>query len=314
MREKQSKRNLKGLLMAVSVVLVAAISIGATLAYLTAQTAEKQNTFKASSPDLTGQTLEPSMITREKFFMPGETFNKDPMVQNTTLTENAYVGARVRFFINVDKDSNNGTELNVIPGNDSNKRKYVEVDYTTAQKYITLHTNVQKYQVGTASSDTGFNTTSWTDVTTDTRAKTGADQLASYFIYKKALGNKVTSSVGAIYDPDTSGHNGNDVTDPLFTSVTFSKYINLPEEIPASGDDVNKIVQNVANGTAPAIGIKDVDTLTQANQYNYIFKNFDLKIIVDSYGYKTSDAAGTALSGDTAIGAIETGLANYDQP
>lgn len=124
MNEKKNKSARKVLLVGISAVLVAAISVGSTLAYLSAITTSKDNTFTASG-DIKGRLLEPSWSTEVSSdaaqYVPGKTYAKDPTVDNETPDAAVYVGAKLIFQIDV--GDGNGLQT---------------VDYDTFSHFVTL--------------------------------------------------------------------------------------------------------------------------------------------------------------------------------
>lgn len=88
----------KGLLAASALVLVAVISVGATLAYLTASTREVVNTFTAGE-GIDIEIQEPS-YKGDKTYTPGTTFDKDPEVKNTSTGDSpVYIVASLEYQI-----------------------------------------------------------------------------------------------------------------------------------------------------------------------------------------------------------------------
>lgn len=208
MKEKKNKGARKVLLMMISVVLVAAISVSATLAYLTAQTDEKVNSFTPSG-GITGEVLEPSFNNSSDYtYNPGNEIAKDPLIQNTTTDASIYVGAKLDFYIKVTGDT------------------YTQVSYDKFAKYVAI-----KY-----GSTTGFNTTNWTDVTSQVKNN---DNGSKYFVYKTAIGKADTTN-------PTSANNyaGADSTQPIFTSVTPSANIRI-ETLPAYTGDTRSYTTTI---------------------------------------------------------------------
>lgn len=158
------KNNLrKGILVASSLILAAAISVGATLAYLTAKTNTKTNVFTAGG-GITIVLDEPSYkTTTDDVRMPGDEFAKDPLVKNTTTDSPVYTVMSLEYLID-DK----------------------QVDYDT----FTKSTNEKHVTIKTGDDDTGFNTgfnKAWTKLT-------DSNDNLDYFIYgKKDKPEKVTA-------------------------------------------------------------------------------------------------------------------------
>lgn len=107
MKEKKNKGARKVLLMCTAAVLVAAISVGVTLAYLTAQTATKTNEFRtlgAIDAELqeTNYDGDPTGNTAYSF-TPGQTVPKNPTIDNNSPNDKEiYVGAKVTFYVYFD--------------------------------------------------------------------------------------------------------------------------------------------------------------------------------------------------------------------
>lgn len=134
MSENKSKSLRKLLLVCVASVLVAALSIGATAAYLTASTTPKENKFSASG-DVKGKIMEPKFTASKTHYCePGITEAKDPLVQNTTVGQTIYVGARLKFEICV------------------NGNTYTQVDLDTFEQYVTVGWNTVDSLTGSSKS------------------------------------------------------------------------------------------------------------------------------------------------------------------
>lgn len=191
MKEKKNKGARKVLLMAISVALVAAVSVSATLAYLTAVTGEKDNVFKASG-NISGKVIEPN-YDQEKAnnYLPGVPVPKNPMIDNDSPSDyEMYVGARLDFYIDL--------------GNDGS---YEQVTYADFIKFVDI--------TGLTSFVSGYD--HWVDVTSSITDNTAGSK---YYFYAKVLA-KNDGDNGA--NKDT----GDDTTPELFTSVTVKKELKL---------------------------------------------------------------------------------------
>lgn len=260
MKEKKSKGLRKVLYMAIATVLVIAISVSATLAFLTDSTVERDNVFKGASNDIQGSIKEPSFNSSKKYYYsPGKETPKDPMVQNDSLDDEIYTGVKVTFFI---KAADSGS--------------YVQVPYDVFDDYVTV-----KYG-GSNGFNTGTGATQWTDITgwTNHATKAGYDDNAKYFVYNSKLTK--TDGTDAV---QTEAINGTDTSKALFSSVKMSEYIHIPENV-----NNNKKVINALRGTDTAtdkIYIDDAGAkLDSTHQYEQDFEQCDIKICIEGYGVK----------------------------
>lgn len=138
-RAKQRKmRNRRIVLTALLVVLVAALSIGGTVAWLTATTPTVTNTFTTSDINI---TLAETTGTDYKM-IPGHTINKDPKVTVTAGSEPCYLFVKVEKSTNFDsfmtyEIADGWTQLGSASG-----VYYREVDNTTsAQEFYVIKDN-----------------------------------------------------------------------------------------------------------------------------------------------------------------------------
>ncbi len=266
MKQTTSKGLRKVLYMAIAMVLVIAVSVSVTLAYLTDSTAERDNVFKGQSNEIQGSIREPSFNAESThYYSPGGTTPKDPMVQNDSIDDAIFTGVKLTFFI---KATDSGS--------------YVQVPYDVFDDYVTVKYNTTA----------GFNTTNWADKTNDW--KVDSNDMAKYFAYNTALAKTDGTNATATY----SG-NGADTTAPLFTSVTMSPYIHIPETV-----DNSKKVANTSDGIAAAGA-----NLNANDQYTQDFESCDFKIRVVGWGVKAAaagDAFSTASTDD--VNNIKTGL------
>ena len=247
--------------MAIATVLVIAVSVSATLAFLTDSTVERDNVFKGASNDIQGSIKEPSFnSTKKYYYSPGKETSKDPMVQNDSLDDAIYTGVKVTFWINASDTAN----------------AYVQVPYSVFDDYVTV-----KY-----GGSNGFNTTDWTEVSAwRDPAAAGYDANAKYFIYNSTLAK--TDGTDAVAN---EASNGADTTKALFSSVKMSEYIHIPENVNST-----KKVANTLDGITGA-GAK----LNSAHQYDQDFEQCDFKIMITGFGVK-ADAYANAAAATAAL-------------
>lgn len=196
MKEKKNKGARKVLLVAVSAALVVAVSVSATLAYLTATTAVKDNVFKASG-NIAGKVIEPN-YDQEKAnnYLPGVPVPKNPMIDNDSANDyEIYVGARLDFYIDL---ANNGS--------------YEQVTYDDFKKFVDINTLPSSKYGSLIGSENGL----WYDIT----PSTGNTKGSKYYFYNKFLA-KNDGDVGSNKDK------GDDTTPELFTTVTVKKELKL---------------------------------------------------------------------------------------
>lgn len=192
MKEKKNKGARKVLLMAISVALVAAVSVSVTLAYLTATTGEKDNQFKASG-SINGKVIEPA-YDQEKAdsYLPGVPVAKNPMIDNDSANDyEIYVGARLDFYIDL---NNNGS--------------YEQVSYADFINFVDITT------LPTATSIPASEDGKWYDITPSTETN------SKYYLYNKVLAKNDG-------DSGANANAGNDTTTAIFDSVTVKKELNL---------------------------------------------------------------------------------------
>ena len=204
-KNKNTRR--KMLLMAASVALVATISVGATLAYLTAQTTPVDNKFTAAG-DVSGRTYEPSWTAANALnIAPGKTLDKDPRVDNETGDMYIWVGSKLSFQI----DIGNG---------------YKDVTYAVFSHFVDVCTGT------TEISSSGGIGTGWVEYTA---ADDGLIDTTNnkYYFYTVAL-NPDTD--GATAEASLTATKANDNTTPIFTKVTPKKEILID---PTNGEDAD---------------------------------------------------------------------------
>lgn len=205
MNEKKNKSARKVLLVGIAAVLVAAISVGSTLAYLSAITTTATNTFTASG-NIKGRVLEPawtsSVSSDASEYIPGRTYAKDPTVDNETSDAAVYVGAKLVFKVDVGDGAG-----------------FTTVSYDAFTHFVTLSVNPG---------------TGWTAVAS-TDAELPADGATNkYYLYTPLLTKDADS--GATYTDGATDH-----TTPLFESVTPSKDINIKSD---GGATISNVTAN----------------------------------------------------------------------
>ena len=284
MKETKNKGARKALLMVVACVLAVAVSVGVTLAYLTAATNEKVNTFQASSPDIKPVLYEPnySSDTTWRYHSPGDTVTKDPLVQNESPDDSIYVGARVRFWL----EFNNKTPTD---------SQFFEVDKTTFEKFVTF---------------TGWLGTGWseTSIPSDTQsANANYDSKAKYLIYGSELQKlgSVPVASGTAYNTMTDD---GDTTTPIFTAVKSNENIRVMAT-PTSPASTTATLCNVTTADGLVTFMTDHDDFTKAaGRYKYYVNYFNYRITIDGYAEKKTD---TIDSVEDATSEIQSGLAAF---
>lgn len=190
--KNKNKTTHKILLMGIAAVLVATISIGATLAYLTASTTPANNTFSAAG-DISGRTYEPSWnVANATNIAPGKTVEKDPRVDNETSNMYIWVGSRLTFEI----DAGSG---------------YKEVTYSVFAHFVDVKTDTKLI------SDTGGIGANWVEYTSEVTKNTGR----KYYFYNAAL----EPDTDAVTETALTTTKAADNTTPIFTTVTPKKEI-----------------------------------------------------------------------------------------
>ena len=206
MKEKKNYKAHKVLLVAVSCVLVSAISVSATLAYLTAKTQTKTNRFTATE-NLEGEVVEdfpngtPDGSVEGKFnyqTRPNETVVKQPKIDNDSPHEKEmFVAAKVQFKIKSAADANSA-------------QSFKEVTQAQFEQFVTVAWNIATGDAPTTEESTG----KWYKITSSV-----SGDKASYFVYSKHLDAD---------DQDGTGleKSGVDTTSQIFNSVTVKKGVN----------------------------------------------------------------------------------------
>lgn len=208
MKSTNNKSIRKFLLMSVAVVLVAAISVGATLAYLTAETDEKINSFTALN-DIDGKVVENFDNSFIHKFVPNKPISKDPMIDNNSENEaEIYVAAKLNFYI----WCSDSTETD----------KYEQVNYATFSKFVDI-TTLPTDAATTAATTNAGETEDWLYIKEDGKSR--------YYLYnallKKDDGDTAEGKVKA----------GDDTSAPIFSYVTVKKGVNTD---PDNGEDFKK--------------------------------------------------------------------------
>ena len=273
MKNKKNKTMRKAMLMVIASVLVAAVSIGATLAYLTAVTEEKDNIFYASG-GIDPKWVEPNFDSEVALvYKPGDDVDKDPIVHNNTDDLGIYVGAKVDFYIAFDGNT------------------YTRVPYELFEEYVTIDWNT-----------TGYDTTNcpgakWTEVTDDVTeiadtktAKNTSDLVKSdnstkykwskYYLYDLEIGKKKSNDSAIDDDTYESGFSeavytasNTDASAPLFTKVT---------------PDAKIMISTDSDSTTATKLKKSGPVVTD------IYKNFDFKIIINGWGVSSANTTKAA--------------------
>ncbi len=246
-------------------VLVAAVSVSFTLAYLTAQTKVLDNQFTASG-GITGEVLEPKFDKEEaNKYLPGKEVSKDPMIQNETTDASVYVGARLDFYIDV-----------------TDGESWEQVSYETFNKFVNIKYDSKEFNTGTGDTQT------WTDITAT--ADSSQDNKSKYFMYNKVLEPYDSSKVedgGIGYTNDD-----NDNTKPIFTSVTADANITISDESVGLKANVteNSAISNITKegNVFYTDGVKNTKC---------VFKNFKFKIVINGYGVKDDSSLGSEADG-----------------
>ena len=265
MKKNKNSKAGKILFMAVAVVLVAAVSVSFTLAYLTAQTKVLDNQFTASG-GITGEVLEPKFDEKEaNKYLPGKEVPKDPMIQNETTDASVYVGARLDFYIDI-----------------ADEEDWQQVSYETFSKFVSIKNS------GTS----GFNTTDWSDITTSVSPNTKGSE---FFMYNKVLGkfdnDKVVKSDSGYNNDDSSEENG-DNTKPIFTSVTADANITISDE--SVGLEANVTENSDISSITKEDNVFYTDGVKNTK---CVFKNFKFKIVINGYGVKDDSSLGSDAGG-----------------
>lgn len=283
----------KTLLILTAIVLVAAISISVTLAYLTAETEVRNNVF-TSAANISGETIEPygeeagepgSNSNVNYTYQPGNTYDKDPLIHNKTLDSDVYVGARLDFYIAVTKDGNDNPV-------------YRQVPYDLFTKYVTINgSNVVPQNTTTAGKweeiavSTAVNTNDNTVSPHTDFSTTLGTEWSKYYVYNSVLARSVLGEhVGTGTNPNTyqigetdnqsgSTSGNTSISAPIFTSVTPSGNITISRTLPT------------AEGTSANAGSYTTVLYADGPDPGDVYQCFDFKIVVNGYGVAADSAA-----------------------
>lgn len=213
----------------IAIVLVAAISVLATLAYLGTNTQETPNTFTGSTgiglklvePDwkstLTGN--DETEETRAGSYSPNGEYLKNPMLYNSTSKNNPseWVAMKVSFKIDSKYATDEGERESVNEKNDLGNLTWEELQKIATIQYDSTPT-------ATATYTDGFNLTDWELIWTSTKKKAigtnttlGATDVSAIFIYKTPI---VKNTVTPVIDTSSKAtYTPNSITNPLFNRI-----------------------------------------------------------------------------------------------
>lgn len=202
MKNKKNIKLRKTLLMMTAMVLVAAVSVGATLAYLTAQTGPVKNEFRSSST-ISGKVIEPAFVASNALkYKPNNDVPKDPRIDNDTSGKKIYAGMKLEFFIYEGE----------LASSDPASSTRTAVSYDKFKAFVDLK-NLPSLTSSLASSLTSDGDGAWHYVNTDSDGNL-------YFLYDKQLDpNDLDTGAGA--------NAGGDTSNPIFTHVTVKKEVSL---------------------------------------------------------------------------------------
>ena len=268
MKTKKNNRFGKVLLLMTSIVLVIAVSVIGTLAFLTAETDILTNSFQAST-GISGKVDEPSFpggrtggTTQYTFGAP---VNKDPLIQNTC-DKNMYVGLKLDFYLNAQ---------------DATDAHFVKVPYSTFEKYVDIISDAKK------NTTDDFNTNYWREETasTATDSKIFSYRPTGTNAFTVVYGN--TSYTSASCDLPANPTNylpatKNDNTYPIFNQVQIKDEVN--KGVLPSGGSYNKPTTAAAFADGPS-GVYEV---------------LNFKIVVTGQGVQ-ADGSNISTADSTAI-------------
>ena len=263
MKTKKNNRFGKVLLLMTSIVLVIAVSVIGTLAFLTAETDILTNSFQAST-GISGKVDEPSFpggrTGGNTTYTFGAPVKKDPLIQNTC-DNNMYVGLKLDFYLNA---QNNDPD------------DYVQVPYSTFAKYVDIISNAK------AQTTDVFNTSYWRDEGTPTTATD-----SKIFSYRPTGTNAFTvvyaNNGDLTANPTTylTGSN-DDNTYPIFNQVQIKDEVN--KGVLPSGGSYNKPTTAAAFADGPS-GVYEV---------------LNFKIVITGQGVQ-ADGSNISTADSTAI-------------
>lgn len=255
MKKTTAKKAHKGLIVFVACVLAAALSVGITLAYLTAQTTKVTNTFTASG-DISGNIQEPGFPSSGTVtYTPGDVVDKDPLVQNTSNVP-MYVAVRLDYYISF---TSAGT--------------YYRVPYTLFENYFGVN-----YANTTSSGN-------WEEITGSITSKASTPAAISaagakwsrYYFYKTQLTANNTSTAQTATTDYANNVSLGYFSQPVFTTVTPSGDILLGSTTNATNTTYEgKLYYNKTSGSPNYKGKK--------------YPKMDFKIIITGFGTDVEDA------------------------
>lgn len=236
MKTKKNNRFGKVLLLMTSIVLVIAVSVIGTLAFLTAETDILTNSFQAST-GISGKVDEPSFpggrTGGDTTYTFGAPVKKDPLIQNTG-KNNMYVGLKLDFYLNA---QNNDPD------------DYVKVPYSTFAQYVDIISDAKKNTTDV------FNTNYWREETasTATDSKIFSYRPTGTNAFTVVYGN--TSYTSASCDLPANPTNylpaaNNDNTYPIFNKVQIKDEVN--KGVLPSGGSYNKPTTAAAFADGPS--------------------------------------------------------------
>ena len=201
MEKTTKKKILKVTSGVVALGLVSVITIGSTLAYISANTTDKTNVF-TSSEKIDIEQAEPnwSFETTGAPFKPGDDIEKDPNVEIQSGSANCYVAMKLDYYV----EDPNGTVT--LTGSTKKYRKITSTEFA----------NIASLQFG--GSD-GINSDKWTK---------DSDNNTHDFYYYKDVVSTTEDNNGTYYDEedtDTDVTTTTNMTQPIFSSVKFKNPI-----------------------------------------------------------------------------------------
>ncbi len=266
--------------------LVAAVSFGATMAYLTAVSPKKTNTFTSNGISI---TLDEPDYRKDETppYSPGDSFDKDPEIKAGQNSEATYVAMTLQYFRKADADDyEQGKLKSGLTSKKLGSEDWIVLTQTDFFKIAEL--NGISDEVGTIGNVVPITDHAESDMNKDVKptntnwiygGPVGSNSTYVYY-YGKSAAQGASASVNFIKIDTTAGTTSDpdDVvaTNPLFTKVTFKT---TPNYVGKKAPDV-KIV---ATGYAVRAGsyesgavanIKtDLQTLITGNSGNVSLQN-----------------------------------------
>ncbi len=196
---KKNKKVLKVVTAVTSLAVVSAISFGATLAYLSAQTERKINAF--ASGGVTIETNEEHFPKGTVEFKPGSTIAKDPTINVPASSEDTYLAFTVEYYRTYNSTTDSALE--------SDKTRVFTDD--SNNKWTKITKNAFETDYGTMNNwDTNW-------VAGTVMNERGKYQYVYPYYYKCVDGDLK----GGVNGNLVRVASGTEKTDPLFESVTF---------------------------------------------------------------------------------------------